>query len=225
MLGAPLVSRGAATCAPACGSHRYSRCARGNTSGRSGTGSDNRGISRGEATTCRPSVSDRDDDKLARGANRKHRVLTAGVHRLRVSGRIPGALDLFGVLTATDLAARSSMPRLSCRLLDARVTARHGPVPKRHGQGGAIRIVIAILGAVWRPAQVGQINPTGSAPPPKWIQSWPSPMQPTSPSECCEIRLPSTIVTRSSGAQTPWWSSAARSSSPPSSKAYAQAKA
>jgi len=86
-------------------------------------------------------------------------VLTAGVHRLRVSGRIPGALDLFGVLTATDLAARSSMPRLSCRLLDASVTARHDPVPKRQGQGGAIRIVIAILGAVWRPTQVGSDQP------------------------------------------------------------------
>jgi hypothetical protein len=30
----------------------------------------------------------------------EHRVLTAGVHRLRVSGCIPGTLDLFGVLTA-----------------------------------------------------------------------------------------------------------------------------
>ena len=86
-------------------------------------------------------------------------MLTAGVHRLRVSGCIPGALDLFGVLTATDLAARSSMPRHSCRLLDATVTARHGPVSNRHGQGGAIRIVIAILGAVWRPTQVGSDQP------------------------------------------------------------------
>jgi len=48
-------------------------------------------------------------------------VLTAGVHRLRVSGCIPGALDLFGVLTATELAARSSMRRLSCQLLNATV--------------------------------------------------------------------------------------------------------
>lgn len=119
MLGAPPVSRGAAPRAPACGSRRYSRCARGNSSGRSGTGADNRRIFRGEATTCRPSVSDRDDDKLARGANREHRVLTAGVHRLRASGCIPGALDLFGVLTRPILPARSSWSRLSCRLLDA----------------------------------------------------------------------------------------------------------
>ena len=75
-------------------------------------------------------------------------MLTAGVHRLRASGCIPGALDLFGVLTRPILLARSSWSRLSCRLLDATVTARHGPVPKRDGQGGAIRIVIAILGAV-----------------------------------------------------------------------------
>jgi hypothetical protein len=141
--------------APACGSHRCSRSARGNSSGRSRTGSDNRRIFRGEATTCRPSVSDRDDDKLARDANWEQPVLTAGVHRLRASGCIPGALDLFGVLTRPILPARSSWPRLSCRLLDATVTARHGPVPKRHGQGGAIRIVIAILGGVWRPTQVG----------------------------------------------------------------------
>jgi hypothetical protein len=157
--GASLARCGAARRAPACGSHRDSRCARGNSSGRSGTGCDNRRISRGEATTCRPSVSDRDDDKLARGANREHRVLTAGVHRLRASGCIPGALDLFGVLTRQILSARSSWPRLSCRLLDATVTARHGPVPKRHGQGGAIRIVIAILGGVWRPTQVGSGQP------------------------------------------------------------------
>ena len=116
---------------------------------------DNRRISRGEATTCRPSVSDRDDDKLARGANREHRMLTAGVHRLRASGCIPGALDLFGVLTRPILPARSPWPRLSCRLLEATVTARYGPAPKRHGQGGAIRIVIAIVDGVWRPTQVG----------------------------------------------------------------------
>ncbi len=190
MLGAPPVSHGAATRAPACGSHRYSRCVRGNSSGRSGTGCDNRRISRGEATTCRPSVSDRDDDKLARGANREHRVLTAGVHRLRASGCIPGALHLFGVLTRPILPARSSWPRLSCRLLDAIVTARHGPVPKRHGQGGAIRIVIAILGAVWRPTQVGSDQPdrirrSGSRPGHRLCSR-------RQPSECCEIRLPST---------------------------------
>jgi hypothetical protein len=45
------------------------------------------------------------------------------------------------------------------RLLDATVTTRHGPVPKRHGQGGAIRIVIVILGAVWRPTHVGSGQP------------------------------------------------------------------
>jgi hypothetical protein len=190
MLGAPPVSRGAATCAPACGSHRYSRCARGNSSGRSGTGPDNRRISRGEATTCRPSVSDRDDDKLARGANREHRMLTAGVHRLRASGCLPGALDLFGVLTRPILPARPSWSRLSCRLLDATVTARHGPVPKRHGQGGAIRIVIAILGGVWRPTQVGSDQPdwlrrSGSSPGCRLCSR-------RQPSECCEIRLPST---------------------------------
>jgi hypothetical protein len=136
MLGASHVFRGASTNAPACGSHRYSRCARGNSSGRSGTASDNRRISRGEATTCRPSVSDRDDDKLARGANQEHRVLTAGVHRLRASGCIPGALDLFGVLTRPILPARSSWPRVSCRLLDATVTARHGPVPNATAKVG-----------------------------------------------------------------------------------------
>ena len=86
-------------------------------------------------------------------------MLTAGVHRLRVSGCIPGALDLFGVLTATELAARSSMRRLSCQLLNATVPPRHGPVPKRDGQGGAIRIVTAILGAVWRPTKVGSDQP------------------------------------------------------------------
>jgi hypothetical protein len=86
-------------------------------------------------------------------------VLTAGVHRLRVSGCIPGALDLFGVLTTTELAARSSMRRLSCQLLDATVPPRRGPVPKRDGQGGAIRIVTAILGAVWRPTKVGSDQP------------------------------------------------------------------
>ena len=159
MLGAPPVSRGAATRAPACGSHRYSRCARGNSTGRSGTGSDSRRISRGEATTCRPSVSDRDDDKLARGANREHRVLTAGVHRLRASGCVPGALDLFGVLTRPILPARSSWSRLSCRPHPRRSTPDNGPVPKRQDQGGAIRIVIAILGGVWRPTQVGSDQP------------------------------------------------------------------
>jgi hypothetical protein len=192
MLGAPPVSRGAATRGPACGSHRCSRYARGNSSDRSGTGSDNRRISRGEATTCRPSVSDRDDDKLARGANREHSVLTAGVHRLRASGCIPGALDLFGVLTATDLAARSSIPRHSCRLLDATAPARHSPIPKRHGQGGAIRIVIAILGGVWRPTQVGSDQPDwirrrGSSPGRRLCSR-------RQPSECCEIRLPSTVA-------------------------------
>ena len=54
-------------------------------------------------------------------------------------------------------AARASSP--TDDLLDATVTARHGAVPKRHGQGGAIRIVIAILGGVWRPTQVGSDQP------------------------------------------------------------------
>src|SRR4051812_10389619 len=85
--------------APACGSHRCNRPARGSSCDRSGTPPGNGGISRGGATTCRPSVSDRDDDKLALRANHEHRVLTAGVHRLRASGCRPGALDLFGALT------------------------------------------------------------------------------------------------------------------------------
>ena len=104
-------------------------------------------------------------------------MLTASVHRLRASGCIPGALDLFGVLTATDLAARSSTPRLPCRLLDTIVTARHGPVPKRHGHGGAIRIVITILGAVSRPTQVGSAQPAGSPRAAGVDPPWPAPIQ------------------------------------------------
>ena len=88
--------------APACGSHRCSKSVRDNSGDRPRTRPGNGRISRGEATTCRALVSDRDDDKLAPGANREHRVLTAGVHRLRASGCIPGALDLFGVLTAAE---------------------------------------------------------------------------------------------------------------------------
>jgi hypothetical protein len=42
-------------------------------------------------------------------------VLTVGVHRLRVSGCIPGTLDLFGVLTAPILPPGSSAARVSCR--------------------------------------------------------------------------------------------------------------
>src|SRR5678816_4516662 len=86
--------------APACGSHRCSKSVRDNSGDRPRTRPGNGRISRGEATTCRASVSDRDDDKLAPGSNREHRVLTAGVQRLNASGCIPGALDLFGVLTA-----------------------------------------------------------------------------------------------------------------------------
>jgi hypothetical protein len=107
-------------------------------------------------------------------------VLTASVHRLRASGCIPGALDLFGVLTATDLAARSSMPRLPCRLLDATVTVDALPVPKRHGQGGAIRIVITILCGL--ATYSGRFGSTRLDPPalPAWIQPGRHPSKPTS---------------------------------------------
>src|SRR3954468_14868407 len=101
--------------APACGSHRCNRPARGSSCDRSGTPPGNGGISRGGATTCRPSVSDRDDDKLALRANHEHRVLTAGVHRLRASGCRPGALDLSAPSPVTDptgtiIAVATSLP-------------------------------------------------------------------------------------------------------------------
>jgi hypothetical protein len=107
---------GAATRAPACGSLRCSRSARGNSSGRSRTAPDNAGISRGEAAACRASVSDRGDDKLAHGPNHEHRVLTVGVHRLRASGAYPGPLIFSASSPAwLILPPRSSRSRLPCR--------------------------------------------------------------------------------------------------------------
>jgi hypothetical protein len=176
MLGAPPVSRGAATRAPACGSRRYSRCARGNSSGRSGTGPDNRRISRGEATTCRPSVSDRDDDKLARGANREHHVLTASVHRLRASGCIPGALDLSASslrpILRHDrrcrdfLAGCSTRPSQLDAVLSRSATAKVGYPDRDHDpvrSGDLLRSV--------------RLNPAGSPRAAGVDPTWPAPIQ------------------------------------------------
>jgi hypothetical protein len=56
-----------------------------------------------------------EDEKLAQDGGVEHRVLKAGVHRLRVSDGESEALDLFGVPLTGIVTARSSVPRLSGR--------------------------------------------------------------------------------------------------------------
>ncbi len=116
-------------------SHPRSRSVLDSSSGKSRTGEGNVRTARGEAATCRPSVSDRGDDKLARDANSEHRVLTAGVHRLRVSGGYPGPSFFWASSRPVILPARSPMPRLSCRLsppatVRTRSTGSTGPVQR-----------------------------------------------------------------------------------------------
>ncbi len=63
----------------------------------------------------RPSGSCRDDGKLAQDLGVEHRVLKAGVHRLRVSDCNPGPSIFSASSLAKIVTARSSRPRLSRR--------------------------------------------------------------------------------------------------------------
>jgi hypothetical protein len=107
---------------------------------------------------------------------------------LQVDADVSETSDLLGVLARSSRSERQDVPgrghpadtvvavadrhrRRPGQLEPARrqrasgaPTPRHGRVPKRHGQGGAIRIEIAILGGVWRPTQVGSDQPD-------WIRS------------------------------------------------------
>jgi hypothetical protein len=99
------------------------------------------------------------------GVARRTRCTATGVDppdRREWIHSLTGAYARSALTEAPRRVARASS--LTDDLLEASVTARHGAVPKRHGQGGAIRIVIAILGGVWRPTQVGSDQPD-------WIRS------------------------------------------------------
>ena len=88
--------------------------------------------------------------------DRSNRLAGVASHRPTLRGH-DVARSLDDVLDAPVRSTVLDAPTRST--LDATVTARHSAVPKHHGRGGALPSATTILGAVWRPIQVGSDQP------------------------------------------------------------------